>query len=118
LNLVGLTSLVLYESPVTIVPSNMKRYLFLWIGVPLLAAVPLRDIGNFGQDERRRDRIEDLVEIKHARTVGPARGEVGEIFVGAPFSDDARHHVRRSTARRGIFINGNSLLNAAVFPDG
>ena len=65
----------------------------LRIGVPMFAAVPPGRIRDFGKYQCRRDGIEDLVEIEHARPIGTAGRQVGEIFLGAPLGDDARHHV-------------------------
>ena len=69
----------------------------------MFAAVPFRRIYDFGKNEGGRDRIEHLVEIKHARPIGPARRQIGEIFLGAPLGNDARHHVRRPAASRSDF---------------
>ena len=75
----------------------------LRIGVPMLAAVPLRRVRDFGKNQRRRERIENLVEIEHARPVGPAGCQVGEIFIRAPLRDNPRHHVGGASARRDNF---------------
>jgi hypothetical protein len=76
----------------------------------MLPAVPFGSIANFRQEERRCDRIEDFIEIKHARTIRPARGDVGEIFIGAAFGDDTSHHVRRPPASGGDFDKGKFFV--------
>ena len=85
----------------------------------MFPAVPLRQISDFGKDEGRRDGIQRFAEVKHARTVGAAGHEVGQIFVSASFGDNARHQIAPTTGHghhfdeRKFFVEGRKDIRVS-----